>query len=241
MHTFTLLLAVCALLGADTAAATLEPYTCIRAKAAPTIDADLSDPVWAEAGVLPIQHVLGGDTTSGIPEAVVRLAYDDTHLYVAYTFEDKDIWAYSDEDDDMLWLGDVAELFVKPSEEETMYYEFNVSPTGALMDAQFPNRGAGGYYRGKAWSSRAVVATRVDGTEGEFSDDDTGWTVEMAVPLSAFGVAEGETPVRWTFGAFRYDYGKQYDTPLQLMSIPKSRAGFHAYEDYRPLVFEQAR
>lgn len=224
------------------AEASLEPYVCAFTEEAPDIDGVVSDAAWSRAEALPIEHVLDGDIAPGIPTGTVRLLLDDTCLYAAFEFEDRDIWSFSDENDDMLWLGDVAELFLKPAEDSTLYFEFNVAPSGALMDARFSNRGAGGYYRGKAWASGARVATTVHGTDGDDADEDDGWTVEMAIPFERMGGVPGVgTPGVWRFGAFRYDYGKQYDRPLQLMSIPKSRAGFHAYEDYRPLVFERRK
>lgn len=224
------------------AEAALEPYVCPFTGEAPVVDGEVSDNVWARAASLPIGHLLEGDAAPGIPGGTVRLLWDETHLYVAFEFEDRDIWSFSSDDDDTLWLGDVAEVFLKPAEDNTLYFEFNVAPSGALMDARFPNRGAGGYYRGKAWASGARVATRVGGTDGHDVDEDSGWTVEMAIPFDRLGGAPGTgTPDTWNFGAFRYDYGKQYDRPLQLMSIPRSRAGFHAYEDYRPLLFERPR
>jgi hypothetical protein len=224
------------------AGAALEPYACPFVGEAPVVDGDVSDNVWGRAAALPVRHVLDGDTSPGVPSGTARLLWDETYLYVAFEFEDRDIWSFSDEDDDMLWLGDVAEVFLKPAEDNTLYFEFNVAPSGALMDARFSNRGAGGYYRGKTWASGARVATRVRGTDGDDADEDGGWSVEMAIPFDRMGGVPGAgTSEVWRFGAFRYDYGKQYDRPLQLMSIPQSRAGFHAYEDYRPLVFERPR
>jgi hypothetical protein len=213
----------------------LAPYVCAWTPEAPVIDGSLSDAVWARMEALPIESVLQGDTGPGIPRGSVKMCYDATHLYVAFDFEDRDIQPFSANDDDTLWLGDVAELFLKPAENDPRYFEFNVAPNAALMDARFPERGHP-WEEARQWSSGAEVkATLVRSVLGGVTED-FGYFVEMAIPLAAL-----ETEVKagdvWSFGAFRYDYGAPRDEPILLMAIPKSRAGFHAWEDYRPLQF----
>lgn len=217
------------------AAPGLAPYICAWTEQAPEIDGTLSDPLWAETQALPIESVLQGDTSQGIPSGTVQMRYGDTHLYVAFDFEDSDIQPFSELDDDTLWLGDVAELFVKPRHDDPRYFEFNIAPNGALMDARFPERGTP-WEENRGWSSGANVKTTLVRSVLGGITEDFGYFVEMAIPLNAF-----ETPITpgdvWSFGAFRYDYGEPRTEPILLMAIPKSRAGFHAWEDYRPLLF----
>ncbi|MCP4641244.1 MAG: hypothetical protein GY851_12455 [bacterium] len=227
--------------GAAKTAPVLEPYVCRQADGPVTIDGKLDEAAWKRAVVLFEYFVFQPEGAENRSPSSVRLLWDKAFLYVAFVYEDKDIWSYSDKADDELWNGDVAELFIKPSVDEKLYYEFVMAPNGAMYDGWYPSRGAGGFHRFKGWSSNAKVATEVRGTDGDPSDDDEGYTVEMAIPMSILPdwaqPAEGKT---WTFGAFRYDYSKEYEEPLLVMCIPEAVGhGYHSYEGYRPLRFEK--
>ncbi len=187
-----------------------------------------------------MRHVHEPQGAKQISRTAAHLLWDDEYLYLAFDCEDKDVWSYSDRRDDELWNGDVVEFFVKPARHEHLYYEFVIAPNGALFDGRYPSRGSGGYKRFKSWTSGARIATRVRGTDSDWTDTDQGYTVEAAIPISAFAESGLPQPgTTWTFSAFRYDYSKAYEAPLLLMAIPEAPDwGFHYYEGYLPLAFE---
>ena len=220
---------------------TIPSVECRRAAGNIRIDGRLDEPAWRNADSLKVSFLFRPKNTDNLSATTARFLWDDKYLYVAFECEDCDIWSYSNKPDDPLWRGDVAELFVKPNTTDYTYYEFVMTPNGAMYDARYPSRGAGGYWRFKSWSSKANVATTIDGTDGDASDDDRGYIVEMAIPLAVFTGAEKPADgVIWTLGAFRYDYSKLFETPMLLMSIPESeRGGFHYYEGYNKLTFKK--
>jgi len=204
------------------------------------VDGRLDEAAWKEAAVIDAFYPYQPVDAAVLSPMKARLLWDKDRLYLGVECGDKDVWSFSGEPDDALWNGDVSEFFVKPSVGEPIYYEFVIAPNGALYDARYPSRGAGGSNRFKGWSSHAAIATVVAGTDGDWRDDDEGYTVEAAIPLAAFdeaGLPEaGDT---WTFGVFRYDYSKAYEDPLLMMSIPEAPDhGFHSYEGYAPLLFQ---
>jgi len=216
-------------------------YICLQATAPIKIDGKLDEVAWQQASVIDNFYPYSPKDAKDLSETKARIAWDKNYLYVAIECDDDDIWSYSDRHDDDLWRGDVAEFFVKPNTSMPAYCEFVIAPSGALYDARYPSRGAGGYYRFKDWSSKAKVATTINGTDDDWKDTDTGYVVEMAIPFSAFSdIAKqpvaGDT---WTFGVFRYDYTKSYEDTLLMMSIPESqKSGYHYYEGYTPLIFQ---
>ncbi|MBN2312221.1 MAG: carbohydrate-binding family 9-like protein [Candidatus Hydrogenedentes bacterium] len=218
-----------------------EPYACRLAAGPIAIDGKLDEAAWAKADAITEWHIFQPEGAECLFPSKVRLLWDKEFLYVAFEYEDIDIWSYSNEADSELWRGDVAELFIKPSRENPIYYEFVMAPNGTLYDGWYPSRGAGGYYRFKDWASNAKVATQVNGTDGDPSDDDQGYVVEVAFPMALFPDWAQPTPgMEWTFGAFRYDYSKAYDDPLLMMTIPEAAGhGYHSYEGYLPLRFEK--
>lgn len=214
-----------------------KPHPFARAWQAPKIDGRLDDACWNDAAVLEIGYVFDGDTAPGIPETTARIMWDDTFLYIGYEAVDRDIWSFSDKHDDTMWLGDVVEFFIKPHNDAKLYFEFNFAPNATFMDARMVSRGGGGFPRGKTWESGAKVASHLRGTDNNDQDDDEGYSVEVAIPLAALELTP-ETGETGTFAAFRYDYGKQYDNQLLLMSIPSAPTlGFHSFEYYQPFVF----
>jgi len=214
-------------------------YLCRVSSVTLEIDGELDEADWARAEKLPINRIFRPlEPSSPIPKGVVQLLWDEQYLYAAFTCEDDDIWSYSDIPDEDLWLGDVVELFVKPSRDHLNYFEFVVAPNAVLYDAHYASRGSGTIHRFRTWSSEARVASQREGSDGDWQDDDRGYTVEIAIPWSAFS-SENLPPIdeTWTFGAFRYDYSKSYEDPFLLMTVPASTHGFHSYEEYQDIHF----
>jgi Carbohydrate family 9 binding domain-like len=220
--------------------ATAKTYYPCRFTANPiTVDGKLDDAAWKKAEAITTWYPFEPEKAGPLTPSKVMLLWDADFIYVGFEFEDDDIYSYSSEADADLWLGDVAEIFFKPSTEKHMYYEFVMAPSGAMYDARYPSRGAGTYERTLAWSSGAKVATNLRGTDDDFTDDDQGYTVEVAIPLSAFAEAgKPASGATWTFGAFRYNYSKSFEFPLLMMTIPEAPVqGYHSYENYAPLRF----
>lgn len=214
-------------------------YQCYRAGSAITVDGRLDEAGWARAEVIERFYAFSPRGESRLSQTRVRMLWDDVNLYVGFECVDDDVWSYSDEADSELWNGDVAEFFIKPDPAGLSYAELVVAPNGTLTDAWHVSRGAGGFKRFSGWSSGAAVGCVVDGTDGDWQDDDRSYVVEIAIPLKAIvGGDEGESMRGWTFGAFRYDYSKSREQPLLMMSMPESlKRGFHYYEGYRALAF----
>jgi hypothetical protein len=215
------------------------PLVAIRANEPISIDGKLTESCWADADALDDFKLFRGNSRAAIPTTEVRLLQDDANLYVAFKCADQDICSYSAVDDDPLYEGDVVEVFIRPDTSKATYYEFIVAPSGAMYDARNLERGPkiGGEY--KYWNSAARRAATVCGTEGDADDKDKGYTVEMAIPWTAFDVATRSDNADWRIGLFRCDISRHMDNPLLLMSISKaSDFGFHTYEQYHPLIFK---
>ena len=218
------------------------PYVCKEASGAILIDGNLDETAWNGASVISNFNVYTPEGAENLSPTEARMLWDSQNLYVAISCTDADIWSYSGQPADFLWYGDVGEIFLKPDHDSPVYYEFIAAPNETVYDARYPSRGAGGYSRFRTWSSGIRVGCVVDGTDDDPTDMDTGYTIEMAIPLSAFhGSTLPADGVAWTFGMFRYDFSKLFDERLLLMSIPEIlHDGFHYYEGYTDLVFRAA-
>jgi hypothetical protein len=219
--------------------------TVVARRAAPGrihVDGVLDEPEWAEATRLgPFvrnvpeypDHPLPDDARVMPAATTARVVWDDRALYVAFEMEDKDVWARRAARDDPALPGDeVVEVFVDPGGDEVRYYEFEFSPLGVVYDLfnyvpETPSdfEPTAPYVGLAGWDARDVAcAVKVRGTldvVDDFApsaplDEDGGWTIEIAIPWSAFRTtttpssrtrlhlppAPGD---RWRLGLFRVE------------------------------------
>lgn len=216
------------------------PIACPYTKEAIIDDGLFTETAWTLAPSIPVAFVFKPvNPRREPPQTFARILWSDSALHVAFECRDDDVWSFSAKPDDTLWLGDAVEFFVRPADGKGFYWEFVVAPNGALADARYPSRGAGGFHRFKDWNSGARVAVAVEGTDGRWEDEDLGYRMEMSIPWDAFAPFErphgGEV---WNFGFFRCDVSKSYEDPFLLMATPGAGAwGFHDYDRYLSIRF----
>ena len=179
-------------------AVSAEPLECRWAETPPVLDGRGDDAVWQRAARA---EDFGQPWAAGAPAAkartVARLLWDREWLYFYAEMDDADVSADVREHDGPMWENDVFELFFRPSEKHAGYFEFEVNPAGAVLDAFFPNaeswRDPGQLHRGEFHVEAKVV---VRGTLNEHGDRDEGWAVEGRIPWSDFNAAGGRPAPR---------------------------------------------
>jgi lysophospholipase L1-like esterase len=212
---------------------------CRRAAKPPTIDGTIDEDVWNAAELIDAFPTFwAGRASTGSTKA--RLLWDDEALYFAAAMTDEELRAFGTKRNDMLWNGDVFELFFKPSESEPAYYEFQVNPRSVILELAFPRRGFDFATLAAKPPMGFVAAAKTDGTLDKPGDTDRGWTVEGKIPWRLFAPTGGRPAVgaTWRFALCRYDYGPEGTEPVLTSSAPLSRPSFHRYEDYGRLTFE---
>lgn len=204
---------------------------CPRAPAGWRIDGDLAKELWRTC---PARDL--ADVATGAPPAqgtTVRTRWDDTHLLVAFSAVDDDIWGTYREHDDPLYEEEVVEVFLDPAGTGGTYFEFEVSPHGVTFDALVVNRARPGEPARDlttlpAWDCAGwEVAVRVRGELDTRRRVSEGWDVEMAIPLRA--LAPPRLPPRpgdrWGANFFRIDRGADGDEYSAF--APTGKVDFH--------------
>src|SRR5258705_2249647 len=126
--------------------------TRIEATEAPTIDGDLSDPVWQKAEAIDEFYQLDPDPGQPATErTVLRFLYDRDNLYISiYACEQPDqIVATNLTRDGNLGVDDVLRLFLDPLNTRRNSYDFEVNALAARIDALLRNN----HDRLKAWNA----------------------------------------------------------------------------------------
>lgn len=202
---------------------------------APTIDGRLDDEVWG--GVRPTSPFRQPD---GQPlreslATTAKIAWDDTSLYVGWQTSDEEIANRFAEHDQTLWEGDVVELFLAPDDGGGTYYELQFAPNQSTFDAKFTGHRQPVWETAKAWESGARSAVFVDGTVNGDGPDKS-WSVEIAVPWTAFGLQAAPAGRTWQANLYRIDNQGPHDLGHMGAWVPVG-GDFHALEPAGRITF----
>ena len=202
------------------------------------IDGVLDENIWS-CGVFYELSLCRGQSSNQIrPEEAgeVMLSYDDDFLYIAIWFQDSDLVAEGDKDQQKHYaLGDVCEIFLKPFN-ETWYWELFVTPAGKKSSFFWVDRSYVGLPSGSDYDCNMKVATRIDGTLNNWHDVDKGWWAEVAIPFSGLKNYDNDqnSSYDWHILIARQNTSRYLkSTGKELSMIPGlSRLDFHMSNEY---------
>jgi hypothetical protein len=164
---------------------------------APTIDGDLSDPVWAKGAVI-------DDFTQRSPNpyepaterTVVRILYDENNLYFSFYAYDKNpdqIVVRNMQRDGALYTSDSVMIYLDPAQTRRNAYNFEVAASGGRQDALELNNTEELTEWDTIWQARARLVS-------------DGWVAEVVIPFKSLSYEPGQTT--WGFDVARRIYHK---------------------------------
>ena len=161
-------------------------YPCARATTGVTVDGHLDDPAWETAPWTEDFGDIEGDRKPA-PRFRTRakLLWDDRCLYIAAELEEPHLWATLRERDSIIFHDNDFEVFLDPDGDSHLYTEIELNALNTVWDLLLvkPYRDGGPAIH--AWDIPGLqTAVHLDGTLNDPSDEDRGWTLEMAVPFS---------------------------------------------------------
>jgi hypothetical protein len=183
-------------------------------KQAPVIDGDGGDAAWAG---LPL-GVLNEYKTGVKPkeETTFRMGYDNENLYVLLNCADSDVKNLRTVRtlDSNVWLDDCAELFLSFDPEKKTSAHLIVNALGTVQDAMRREDG-----EDTTWD--------LPGLEAKTKVHESGYTVELKIPLKPLGCPAEPTGLRFFANLCRQKYsGSSNATPDALMSWSPAPDGF---------------
>jgi hypothetical protein len=230
------LLAMRCLLVAD-----LKPpeYIVYRAEPAVRIDGLLDEPAWFAAPALRLEQFpwfTGGKKE----ETVVKLLWNDTHLYVAHINQDAHITARHTDRDGKIPDDDCFEIMIAPDPAKPeVYFNLEWNVIGGILDNFRPN----GPKRPRApkWDAEGVLMQgRYSGTLNNDVDHDQYWLVEAAIPFRNFSTYMPHNPPRpgtyWNANLHRHGgvTNRQYS---QWSAGDSPQPNFHTPHRFGRLIF----
>jgi hypothetical protein len=205
------------------------------------LDGRLDEAVWELAPAYDLHSASDESVGRTFESGRIKACWNANYLYVAIEFDDSDIIAEAIEDQVHHYrFGDVAELFLKPADADC-YWELYVTPRGNRSAFFYPSHGRLGLPSTMDDQFRLNVAASVDGTIGDWSDRDEGWSAEFAVSVADLvhrSGAEWGPGAPWTILVGRYNYGR-YNEQCELSSVPGlPAADFHDRARFARLLLE---
>jgi len=218
----------------------LPTYRCRKIAEAITIDGDLGKPAWR--GIEAISLVLSDGSGAPSRPTQLRICWNESHLYLAFSCADPDIWGNYLSHDDPIYEEEVVEAFLCPSLDLTRYFEFELSPRNVQFDALVHNPGEDrqSLEIDTSWDCAGwLSAVVVNGTLDDRTDTDRQWTAEMAIPFASLPGLPHCPPKpddEWRANFYRID---RTPTPEFSAWSPTLRvpADFHVPSCFGHLVF----
>jgi hypothetical protein len=164
----------------------------ISTSEAPTIDGDVSDPVWAKANA--IDNFIQKSPNPGQPateRTVVRVLYDENNLYLSFYNYDSNpdaIIARALERDGPLFTADSDVIFLDPGQTRRNAYSFEIGASGGRRDQLELNNTQELTEWNVIWAAKAKRTP-------------DGWTAEMAIPFRDLSYDKNQTV--WGFDVRR--------------------------------------
>jgi hypothetical protein len=192
-------------------------YNCYRTPTPIHIDGNLDEPAWKSApwtaNFVDIQGL-----TKPRPRfrTRVKMLWDDNNLYVAAEIEEPDVRAVLTEHDSVIFRDNDFEIFLKPIPDATGYFEFEINALNTSWDLYLNKPYNAGGKADNSWDIPGLkTAVAVHGSLNNSADKDRGWTVEIAIPFTAFAsrlpVTRPQIGAEWRLNFSRVEWPKGVD------------------------------
>ena len=163
-------------------------YDAKFAAVAPKLDGKLDDPQWATA---PWTEAFVDIQGSALPaprhRTRAKMLWDDKYFYIAAQLDEPHVWATLRKHDEIVFHDNDFEVFIDPDGDAREYYELEVNAFGTIFDLFLHRRYKDGGPAEHGWNAEGLkTAIHVNGTLNDPTDTDKGWSLEWAIPWSAF-------------------------------------------------------
>ena len=163
-------------------------YEARFAKEPPKLDGKLDDAAWAAVPwtdeFLDIQ---GPALPAPRYRTRAKMLWDNNYFYIAADIKDPHVWATLKNHDDIVFRDNDFEVFIDPDGDTREYYELEVNVYGTIFDLFLYRRYKEDGPAEHGWIAEGLkTAIAVQGSVDDPTDTDTGWTLEWAIPWSAF-------------------------------------------------------
>ena len=160
-------------------------YIITKVAKAPTIDGLADESQWEQAHFSTSFTDIEGQK---IPKfnTKMKMLWDDNYLYIFTEMEEPHVWGDISQRDAIIYLNNDFEVFISPSGATHNYGEIEINALGTVWDLLLSKPYRDGGKANFHWDLPALKsAVAISGSLNNPSDIDSGWSVEMAIPMKA--------------------------------------------------------
>ena len=175
------------------------------------IDGKSNESSWQKAEAYSFEFFYRAEKSTDKQYTTLKMLWDEEHLYFFFECDDQFITARETERDGQPYFDDCAEIFLIPNSTKiNMHLGYELNLYKASNDFVYINDILGDEdYVIRSFNPEFEIALEVNGTVNDNSDEDQGWTMEMAIPVANFHINGPTSPVepgmKWAFLAVRQD------------------------------------
>lgn len=189
------------------------------------VDGKLDDPSWEKAPAYQFNSFFRSEKPEDEQETLFKMLWDDSTLYFAFEASDHFLTSQEKTRDNATYEDDCAEVFLIPAQEKIgLHFGFEVNLLEVANDFVFLNKFYNDYrVVVKGYNPVYQAKAKLYGTLNNNSDQDQGYTMELAIPLEAFRTVsefeEVKGGTKWGILAVRQDrnelaVGKRFTSTL---------------------------
>jgi hypothetical protein len=193
-------------------------YDCYRTAIPIQIDGKLDDPAWKTAPwTANFVDIQGSAKPTPRYRTRMKMLWDDNYLYIAAELEEPDVKATLTQHDSVIFRDNDFELFLKPLPDATGYFEFEINALNTSWDLYLDKPYNQGGKADNSWDIPGLkTAVAIQGTLNKSTDKDRGWTVEIAIPWTAYTsrqpVTKPSAGTQWRANFSRVEWPKGVDS-----------------------------
>ncbi|MEO0469493.1 MAG: carbohydrate-binding family 9-like protein [Bacteroidota bacterium] len=205
-------------------------YLCTHTTQPPNIDGKIDESAWDTADwTTDFVDIEGQKKPLPYRQTRVKMLWDETYFYVAAEMEEPHLWATYDQRDMVIFHENDFEVFIDPDGDTHNYYELEINALGTIWDLLLTKPYRDGGKPIDDWDIHGLLsAVHCNGSINDPSDQDQGWSVELAFPWKSLEeVARHAGPPNvsevWRVNFSRVHWGiKAEDGPYQKEKDPQS-------------------
>lgn len=165
-------------------------YHCFKTAESLKIDGKLSESSWKKAKWTNLFiDIEGSKKPSPLQSTKAKLLWDENNLYIAAELEEKHIWAYQQQKDQIVFLENDFEIFIDPDGDAQNYFELEVNANNNTFDLFLPKPYRNGGSALITWDIKNLkTAVNIEGTINNPKDTDKRWTIEIAIPFASLSL-----------------------------------------------------
>ena len=160
-------------------------YICYKTNSPIDIDGRMDEMIWQKADWTDDFIDIEGEMKPIPPlKTNVKMLWDDNYFYFFCKMQEPHIWAKLKERDSVIFYDNDFEIFIDPDGDTHNYYEFEMNAFNTVWDLFLsqPYREANCKVL-DSWDIQGIkTAVHINGTLNDPTDEDIGWSVEIAYP-----------------------------------------------------------